>query len=249
MIAVWAVLVPACTYKNYYLAERNWSFEEPFLLECLTEDPTKDGARINRTVTWLKQKYPNVFFVPQTLPIRVDVQERKHRDRAPITRFMTSTHGVHGTIARFEKKLPTRADWDRIFASPAKKAMIKALRRNQVVLLILNGEDADKNKALFQCARKGRKMVDDMLNKECAIVSARIDDPAEKFLIDNVFLRQKRRAGILILFGKGKGLHFLDDPKQHKIILDVVQMLDQTSNVESVNLEVRILLDCPFKGP
>ena len=91
-------------------------------------------------------------------------------------------------------------------------------------------------------------MVDDMLGKECAIVSARIDDPAEKFLIDNVFLRQKRRAGILILFGKGKGLHFLDDPKQHKIILDVVQMLDHTSNVESVNLEVRLLLDCPFNG-
>ena len=127
MIAVWAALVPACTYKDYYLAERNWSFEEPFLLECLTEYPAKDGAKINRTVAWLKKKYPNVFFVPQTLPIRVDVQERKHRDRAPITRFMTGTHGVHGTIARFEKKLPTRADWDRVFTSPVKRAMIKTL--------------------------------------------------------------------------------------------------------------------------
>jgi hypothetical protein len=237
-------LALACNYKNFYIAERNWIMEEPYVLECLSENPREDGARMQKLAAWIKKKYPYIFFVPQTLHVRVDVQERKNRDKAPITRFMSSAHGVTGTLARFEKKFPIRKQFDRLFTSPMKVKIVNALKRKRVILLVLHDEDTETKNDFLKCARKGQKMVRDILDLQCTILTLDINSKREKYLVDNVYLKHKQKVpGIFIMFGKGKGLHFIHDPSYHQVILDVAQMLGNDTNTESASLEARILVN------
>ncbi|MFH0920951.1 MAG: hypothetical protein V1913_11390, partial [Fibrobacterota bacterium] len=150
-------------------------------------------------------------------------------------------------IARFEKRFPTTAEWESLFSSPVKKDLISALGRNRLVLLVFQGKDPGINASLLEAALKGRNMVLKMNEKDCAIVTVDLDNPVEKHLINNAFCSQesKPRPGILVLFGKGKGLYFIDKPAQYQVILDAAVMLDKTTNTGSSELLPRLLLDMP----
>ena len=237
----------ACSYPNFYAAEMGWIMEEPFTVECLAKSAAIDSIPFTRLVDSVRKKYPDVFISAQILPIRVDVEERKNSDKAPIVRVMTGSHGKINFVARFEKKIPSLAHMDSIFSSPARKKIIDQLVKNRIVLLVLRGADKEENKRFLACAQKGSRMARDMVNKTCAIVEADLADGREKYLFRNIFgLDTPAKPGVLVLFGKGKGLHLITDPGQHKIVLDMCQMLDNTTNVNSSDLMPRIILNMPL---
>lgn len=246
LLCAWVAPSRACDYPDFYLAEANWVMEEPFTLECLTKSAAVDSAAFTRTADAIKKKYPNVYLAVQILPIRVDVEERKNSDRAPITRVMTGSHGKTSTVVRFEKSLPTEAQLDSVFSSPAKARIIKELLKNKIVLLVLNGKDKNLNKAFLKCAEKGSKMAKDMVKKNCSILQSDLADPAEKYLYSNIFGASAFKEGILVIFGKGKGLHLITDPLAPQLVLDVCQMLDNNTNTNSSDLQPRILLNMPM---
>jgi hypothetical protein len=235
----------ACTYPDYYQAEANWIREEYFTLECLSADPSEDALKMEKLKNELFKRYPNLGLSTQTLNIRMDVEERKNKDRAPIVSLKTAGHALTGTLARFEKRLPTVEDFAPIVTSPVKARIIRELKKKRLVLLVLCGQDADLNSRFMKCAEKGAKMAAEMAGKKCSIVKASLDDPAEFYLIRNIFMvkNREKKSGIFILFGKGKGLYFIDDYYSHQIILEVANQLARSTEAEAQKLEARLLLD------
>ncbi|MFH1760816.1 MAG: hypothetical protein ABIA63_06915 [bacterium] len=87
-------------------------------------------------------------------------------------------------------------------------------------------------------------MSKDMLETNCSIIKVDIADKKEKYLIDNMFLKfRKPQPGIFVVFGMGKGLYFLTDPSKENMIIDIVQSLEKNTNVNSFDLQPRLLLD------
>jgi len=238
----------ACTYPNYYMAEANWMMEEPFILECLSKNPIEDGKKIEAMKEQLLKLYPNLFLSTNTLNIQVDVEERKNADKAPIVTLRTGGHGLNGSIARFEKQLPTFGDLERIATSPVKLKLIKELSKKNLVLLILcSTTDLDINERFEKCANKGAKMAKDMAKKKCSILKANLDDPAESYLMSNIFIGNRvKRPGILILFGKGKGLYFIDNYDNSQVIMEIAHQLDNSTDAEAQKLEPRLFINAPY---
>lgn len=239
-----------CEHPNYHVAEAAWVFEEVFNMDCLSSKPDTDQARLNKIMDSVFKAFPNVVINHQVLHIRVDVQERKNYAKAPVTQLQGGGHGTYHTLARFEKKLPSFADLKAIITSPVKVKIIKELRKRKIVLLQVEGPDPEQNRRFRRCADQGAKMALDMAKKSCALVAVDLNDPKEKHLLDNIFLGNRtRQPGILIVFGKGKGLYFINDAENSSVIMETAQQLDHTTDADPKNLEPRLLLDVPFTPP
>ncbi|MFH1760339.1 MAG: hypothetical protein ABIA63_04485 [bacterium] len=238
----------ACEYKNYYEAENGWSKQEPFLIQCISNNPAKDSVQLNRIIVYIKKKYPNILFFSNFIDLKTAIYNPKDKDKAPITRIITGgDHGIRGNIASFEKSLPSLQEIDWIFTSPAKDKIIKQLSKKRVVLLVINGPDSKTNKELLRCAKNGRTMVKDILQKKCSIIKTDLSDNKEIFLLNNIFLEaHEKKAGIFMIFGKGKGISFISNPEKENLILNAVEMLGKDTNAQSGNLWPRILLDIVF---
>ncbi|OGS34817.1 MAG: hypothetical protein A2293_13960 [Elusimicrobia bacterium RIFOXYB2_FULL_49_7] len=244
IVAVFVGRSLACSAMDYLEAEQKWADEETFLFQCLSTNPEKETVLVKAFEKKLKQRYRNLMLITQTLNIRTQNIEKANADKAPIFRFGTGFHGYEGTFARFEGAFPTDAQIDSVCTSPVKKEIIRFLDAKKVVLLVLSGKDAKTNRAFMRCAEKGKRMVSDILNMSSEIVECKLDDPREKYLVRNIFMKNNvPRPGILIVFGRGKGLHFVDDPSNEIIILDVMQMTNNKTNAQSRDLEARLLLD------
>ncbi|MEW6041863.1 MAG: hypothetical protein AB1633_10105 [Elusimicrobiota bacterium] len=153
---------------------------------------------------------------------------------------------MFSTIVSFNKQLPSLEKIDSIFNSPAKNKIIKGLQKNDLVLVVLKGPDSEENKKFIQCAKNGRKMAKDMAEKKCLIIEVAIDDPREHYFLNNIFMEnQTRRAGIFIMFGKGKGLYFINNPSLEKTIFSIAEMLDRQANIKASELGPRIILNMP----
>jgi len=137
-----------------------------------------------------------------------------------------------------------------VFTSPLKKKMIAELKKKKLVLLQIEGPDKEQNYRFKKAAERGAKMALDMAKKSCAILTVSLSDSTESSLVNNVFVgKGEKKPGILIVFGKGKGLYFIDDPEAYQIILDTAQMLDNTTDAEPQKLWPRLLLDMPYAAP
>jgi hypothetical protein len=176
------------------------------------------------------------------------VVERKNADQAPIVTLRTGGHGLNGSIARFEKALPTLEDLKKIASSPVKIRLIKELaKKNLVLLIICSSTDLDINERFEKCAKKGAKMAKDMAKKNCSILKAGLDDPAESYLMSNIFIgTRKKQPGILILFGKGKGLYFIDNYDNSQVIMEIAHQLDNATDAEAQKLEPRLFINAPY---
>jgi len=91
----------ACEHPDYHSAEASWVFEEVFQMECLSKNPAVDGKAISKLCDSLAKRFPNVVFEVQTLNIRIDVQERKNTDKAPITTLQAGGHGTYNPLVRY----------------------------------------------------------------------------------------------------------------------------------------------------
>jgi hypothetical protein len=243
------VKINACEHSSYFIAEPNWILEEPFLLECLSKTPAIDQLKMNTLVAAITKKYPNIHINVNSLPVNVDVNERKNADKAPIVTLQAGSggHGLLVKIARFEKRFPTINDFQTIIESPLKKELITQLLKYSLVVLVIESWDKAKNERLVKCAQRGIKMAKDMAKQKCGLVRVNLSNEDEKYLLNNVYTEgQERKPGILLVFGKGKGLHFFDDDESPNIILEVAQQLSNTTSAEAQNLAPRILLDMPM---
>ncbi|MBL8028277.1 MAG: hypothetical protein JNL74_17775 [Fibrobacteres bacterium] len=245
-----AALVLPCTHPSYFIAEPSWIAEEPFMLECLSKTPATDQPKMDALVKAITAKYPTLNINVQSLPINADVNERKNSDKAPIVTFQTGTsgHGLRCTIARFEKRFPTIDDFKMVIESPTKKELIKQLTKIGFVALVIESSwDKAKNERLLKCAERGIKMAKDMANQKCGLVKVNLGNEREKYLFNNIYTDgQERKPGILLVFGKGKGLHFTEDDAAPNVIMEIAQQLSQTTSAEAQNLAPRIVLDMPM---
>lgn len=247
--ALLAVETAACTHPSYFIAEPSWILEEPFLLECLSKTPATDQPKMDALMAAITKKYPNIMINVQSLPINADVNERKNADKAPIVTFQTGTggHGLLARIARFEKRFPTIEDFQAVIESPVKKELKKQLLKYGFVALVIESWDKAKNERLVKCAERGIKMAKDMANQKCGLVRVNLSNDKEKYLFNNIYADgQERKPGILLVFGKGKGLHFFEDDASPNIILEIAQQLSNTTSAEAQNLAPRILMDMPM---
>jgi hypothetical protein len=248
-VLVTTISAIACIHPSYFIAEPNWILEEPFLLEVLSKTPATDQLKIDALVKSINRTYPHIVINAQSIPINADVNERKNSDKVPIVTLQTgsSGHGLRITIARFEKRFPTIDDFRPIIESPVKKELAKQLLKYGFVVLVIESWDKAKNERLLKCAQRGIKMANDMAQQKAALVRVRLDDEREKYLIKNIYSEgQEKKPGILIVFGKGKGLHFFEDDEAPNIIMEVAQQLPNTTSAEVQDLAPRILLNMPM---
>lgn len=244
-----ALAAPPCLYDNFYAGEAEWVYIEPWLVECLSSYFTRDRVDLNVLARELQAAYPQVAWQFNILPIMVDVAERKNKDRAPITVVKNSGEGFSVTLARFEKKMPTVKDFAPLVESKIKRQIAALLSKKVVVLLVLQGGDDAQNKTFGKCAAKAVKMTQDMVGIKCHILAARLNSREGRALAKNILWGKKGvRPGILMLFGKGKALYFLDDPKAPNRIMEMAHNLDLETNTEAHDLLPRLLINMPVPG-
>ncbi len=235
----------ACEHPNYFVAEHNWVKEEPFVIECLSDKPATDNVTLEKLKSAVLKEYKGLVLEVRSLPISVDVNERKNSDKIPITRVYTGgNHGLNGVIARFEKRIPNMDDIRAIMDSPVKKELVRQLNKTGFVALVIEGWDQAKNGRLLKCAERGAKLSKDMVKQRCGIVRVNISDDREKNLINNIFVDGvKKVPGILLVFGKGKGLLFFEEDDSPNMIMEIAQKFARTTDTEAQNLAPRLLLD------
>jgi hypothetical protein len=246
VLLFWALTAPPCLYDNFYAGEAEWVHIEPWLVECLSSYFTRDRVDMNVLERELRAAYPYVAWQFNILPIMVDVAERKNKARAPITVVKNSGEGFSVTVARFEKKMPTVKDFVPLVDSKVKRKIGSLLARKVVVLLVLQGKDDAQNKTFWKCAGKAAKMTRDMVGIKCHVLAARLHGREGRALAKNILWGKKgRRPGILMLFGKGKVLYFLDDPKAPNRIMEMAHKLGLETNTEAHDLLPRLLINMP----
>jgi hypothetical protein len=246
LLLVLAAALYPCLYENFYAGEAEWVFIEPWLVECLSSYFTRDRVAMNVLERELRAAYPHVTWKFNILPIVVDKTEIKNKARAPITLVKNSGEGFSVTVARFEKKVPAAKDFAPIVLSKTKTKISRLLRKKDLVLLVLKGKNEAGNKAMMKCARKALKMTQDMVGIKCHILSTGLNFKSERALVKNILWGKKgKRPGILMIFGKGKVLYFLDDPKKPNLIMEMAHKLDLETNTEAHDLKPRLLINMP----
>jgi len=128
-------------------------------------------------------------------------------------------------LARFDKP-PAAADLERLWRSPAKTALAKALAESDAVVLVFTGERSKHGKANLARAREEARSADELLVAKTAVLDLDPSEAAEAALALNLGLPAEGACdGFAVVFASGRVLDVVKGEAERGAVLDRLQYL------------------------